>query len=299
MIFVQLKCAAQNINVAFTIDKNYPIFTQIVIFSILENNLSKNHYHFYIVENNMTKRQKIEMENFVKEREQDISFIHISTDKIDNGVNVYKNNFIRGRISRIGIARLLLPEVLPKSVHRVIYLDSDVIVSDDIAKLYNTDLKNNPIGMVIDAYSIRMYKKPDYYNSGVIIMDVDKWRKENLTEKFIKYFHENINLFVGDHPKYLAADQDLLNILLKNRTTTLPLKWNILTNGFGPSLNNTKGIYHYIGPVKPWHFTEGTKHAYYLYYQYWDKSPLKKYKILFYFKYRVFEKIVSFLFANR
>lgn len=294
-IFTQLKCVAQDINVAFTIDKNYPIFTQITIFSILKNNLSNNHYNFFIIENNMTKRQKAEMRRFVQKMGQDISFIHISTDKIDNGINVYENKFIDGRISRIGMARLLLPEVLPDSVHKIIYLDSDVIVSDDIAELYNTDLKNNPIAMVIDIYSVRIYNHPDYYNSGVIVMDVDMWKKEKITKKIITYFQENIDLFTGKRPKYLAADQDLLNILLKDKTTTLPLKWNNLTNAYGPSLN-AKGIHHYIGPIKPWFFTKETEYAYHLYYEYWDKSPLKKYKIFCYLKYHFFPKLRSFLF---
>ena len=297
-IFVQLKCFAQHINVAFTIDKNYPIFTQIVIFSILENNLSKNHYNFYIVENNMTKRQKTEMQKFVEERGHSILFIHTSTDKIDKGINVYKNKFIDGRITRIGMARLLLPEILPKSVHRVIYLDSDVIVSDDIAKLYNTDLKNNPIGMVYDIYSIIVYNNPGYYNSGVILMDIDKCREEKITEEIIAYFHKKMYMFLGERPVYLGADQDLLNIVLKNRTTTLPFKWNILTNEYGPSLKNPNGIFHYIGPLKPWRFEKKTKNAYSLYYEYWDKSPLKKYKLIYYLKYQVFGKVVSFLFGN-
>ncbi len=286
VIITQLKCIAQDINIAFTIDKNYHIFTQIVIFSILENNLSNNHYNFYIVEDNMTKRQKLEMQKFVKERKQDISFIHVDTDKIDNGSNVYKNNYINGRISRIGMARLLLPEILPNSVHKVIYLDSDIIVSDDIAKLYNINLENNPIGMVIDINSVRFYKKPDYYNSGVIIMDVDMWRKEQITEKILKYFHENIDLFIGDSPCYSAPDQDLLNILLKKRITKLPLRWNnLMTNPEGVTFYSTKGINHYLGPIKPWYFVKETKNAYNLYYEYWDKSPLKKYKLYCYLKY--------------
>ena len=293
IILIQLRCLAQDINVAFTIDKNYPVFTQIAIFSILENNLSNNHYNFFIVEDNLTKRQKAEMKNLVKKRKQDITFLHISTDKIDHGFNFYENEYLKGRISRIGMARLLLPEILPDYVHKVIYLDSDVIVSDDLEKLYNTNLENNPLGMVIDIYSVRLYNNPDYYNSGVIVMDLDMWRDEKITEKIIKYFHENIFLFTGKNPKYAAPDQDLLNLLLKNRTTTLHLRWNNLTNMQGESLDDD-GIHHYIGPIKPWLFKKETEEAFHLYYEYWNRSPLKKYKLFYYLKYRFFKKFLSF-----
>jgi lipopolysaccharide biosynthesis glycosyltransferase len=246
----------------------------------------------------MTKRQKLEMQKFVKKRGQDISFINVSPQKIDKGVNVYENFSFKGRISRIGITRLILSEVLPKTVNKVLYLDSDIIVSDDLAKLYNIDLKNNPIGMVLDIYSTRFYKNPGYYNSGVIIMDLDMWRREKISEKIIEYFHENMDLFVAEKPKYLAADQDLLNILLKNRTTTLPLRWNNLTSLRGFGIENATGIHHYIGPIKPWHFEKKTKSKHFLYYEYWNKSPLKKYKIVCYLKYHTFPKIVSYLLKN-
>ena len=112
-------------------------------------------------------------------------------------------------------------------------------------------------------------------------MDLDIWRKDNISEKMISYFVQNKD---SDKLNKLP-DQDLISIVLKNRVTELPQKWNNLC---GPSLANTspslKGLHHYLSGIKPWHFPKTYKKSYNLYYDYWYKSPFKKYKHYYYLK---------------
>ena len=149
---------AQKINVAFTIDNNYPIYTLLVINSILKNNTSNSDYTFYIVENNLSFLNKIKMKRYVEKRKQKIEFININTDKIDKGKWFY--GFSK-RITSIAMVRILLPEIMPANVDRVLYLDGDILVLKDLKELYNTDMEGKAFAM---APNISDYKSVKYCN---------------------------------------------------------------------------------------------------------------------------------------
>ena len=76
-----------HVDVAFTIDNNYPIFTMILMDSILNN--SKANYTFWVVENNITNKNKEKMRKYVESKHQQIEFINIDTNKIDDGDNLF------------------------------------------------------------------------------------------------------------------------------------------------------------------------------------------------------------------
>jgi len=284
ILILPLKSIAQDINVAYTIDKNYSLFAMISIFSVLENNYLNNKYNFFIVENDIPQKRLDEMKNFVNKRGQNIYFIHINSDDICKGENIYLS--LHNRISKIGMARILLPDLLPKNIHRVIYIDADTLVSDDLSKLYNVDLKNNIFGMVKDIHPFLEGKVNQYYNSGLIVMDLDKSRKEKISDKLFNFYYKNHLKFSPDSKgkiKYWLADQDLINLVLKNNIEKLPNKWNNQILADYIMMPQTNGIYHYIGDIKPWHFPKSNVQSYKLYYYYWNKSPFKKYKYYYYF----------------
>ena len=88
------------------------------------------------------------------------------------------------------MARLFAPEVLPASVDRALYLDCDTIVRGGIRGLYRTDLKGNLAGMVMEPTvyekmreSIGLKKDEPYFNSGVILMDLAAWRREDVYKR--------------------------------------------------------------------------------------------------------------------
>jgi lipopolysaccharide biosynthesis glycosyltransferase len=276
---------AENINVAFTIDNNYPIFTLLVINSILCNNVSNSDYTFYIVENNVTDKNKILMKDYVTARGQKIEFINVDTSIIDEGDNLFGFSH---RITKIAMARILLSDLLPKSVHRVIYLDGDIVVTEDLKNLYDIDLGKNTFGMALNISqmeTVELYQTlTEYYNSGVILMDLDKSRKDNIVEDFLAFLRDNRSHFlykgnVEDSHTFLYADQDLINMVMKGKIKTIPQKWNN-QHIDGKSLVpfDSGGIIHYIGNVKPWNFPKDVKPEINVYYQYWKHSGLVKYK---------------------
>lgn len=280
-----------HVDVAFTIDNNYPIFTMILMDSILNN--SKANYTFWVVENNITNKNKEKMRKYVESKHQQIEFINIDTNKIDDGDNLFGfSNYI----TSIGFARILLPDLLPKTVHKVLYLDSDMLATGDISKLYNIPLDDKIAGMVLniveDNYALSLYNfKNGYYNSGMILMNLDMCRKENSPAKMINFVKKNKEKFMFDENnnetiKWVYPDQDLINIVWDGRIKNIPAKWNNQCIR-KRSMDNmySGGIIHYIGPSKPWDF-EGTLSYEYvkIYFDYWKHSPFSKYRYYYFCK---------------
>lgn len=235
---------AENINVVFTIDNNYWIYTLLTINSILANNDSRSNYTFYIVENDLSAKNKKKMRNFVKKHHQNIEFINVDTSVVDNGENLYKKTRQHSYISRIAMARIFIPNLLPKTVHKAIYLDSDILVLTDLKELYDTKIDKYPVALapdITEMKAVEMHSKIYYYNDGIIVMNLDYWRKNKITEKMVSYMLAKKSL-----PK---MDQDLFNLILKGKIKILNTRWN---NQYGLMNSKAKSIIHFVGPDKPW-----------------------------------------------
>lgn len=299
-ITVSFANKTEQINVAFTIDNNYPIFALLSINSILKNNVSNSNYTFYIVENNLTNKNKKKMETFVKKRNQNIEFININEPLLT--LDVYKHKY-SSHVTEIGMARIYLPDLLPKEVEKVLYLDADTLILTDLKDLYNEKLDNYIAGMVLDIddnvdfeNKIYLFKK-DYFNSGVILINLKKAREEKSTQKFIDYFN-NVMLPIingGDVNKYRYPDQDLINIVWKDKIKKLHYKWNMQ----GVCLNEN-GIIHYVTRSKPWEFIpywyDNSILPREIYIKYWDEcSDLRFYRYYYVLKsiYRDYLILVS------
>lgn len=276
-------------NVAFTIDDNYWLYTLLTINSILKHNTSHSFYHFYVIENNLSDKHKARMEHYIKSRHQSIEFINVDTSAVDNGKNLYKKTKEHKYISRIAMARIFLPNLLPENEHKVLYLDSDLLVLTDLKELYDTDITKYSVAMAGDLTevlkAIQMPETPAYYNSGVILMNLDYWRKHKITDKMVKYMNTK---------KYLPKmDQDLINLILKGTIKTIDAKWN---NQYAITSNNYNGIIHFVGPDKPWqyrnHYYKSLKYTQ-EYYKYWNTIPLK-----IYFYHYLFSKMIKYYIYN-
>ena len=155
-------------------------------------------------------------------------------------------------------SRLLLDQKLPVHIDRALWLDTDVIVNSDISQVYHADLKGNVIGAVEDvsvnhltAEHIQHLQKDlgienpqDYFNSGVLLIDLQKWRAQAIGQKAVAFARQHY------HAMH-AQDQDVLNAVLKGNWEHLPGKWN--QSQYLPNLNENEGIIHLIGKCKPWH----------------------------------------------
>lgn len=142
-------------------------------------------------------------------------------------------------LSNMTFVRLWIANYLKES--RIIYLDVDTIIDGPLDELWNTNLGPKVIGAVFDAYTKILSKDSLYINAGVLLMDLDKWRAGNFTEKTQKILQENY---------FRYADQDALNTVLKSYIKYLDLKWNFQLNQPGQVKIKNPVIFHYAAHPK-------------------------------------------------
>jgi lipopolysaccharide biosynthesis glycosyltransferase len=203
----------------------------------------------------------------------------------------------KGHITRAAYYRLLLPELLPQKVREIIYLDSDLIVNADIAELWDLDIGQNHIlavqeqghsAQILSADGgLAMYKElgldPDakQFNSGVMLINLNKWREDNVFKKVVECLEEHKELVRW-------WDQDGLNAVLAGSWGEVDYRWNLLTQIFlnpswddGPvkdrevyeKLIKHPYIIHFNTPSKPWQ--QENNHPYkYLYFSYLNKLQI-------------------------
>jgi lipopolysaccharide biosynthesis glycosyltransferase len=161
---------------------------------------------------------------------------------------------------------LLLPELLPKTLDRILFLDADLLVLDDLAKLWETSIGERVVGAAPDAAiplcgSPRGVKKPGewgipedaiYFNCGVMLISLAEWRKREVTRRALAYLQK-----IGHQVDFLH--QEALNAVLWNDWMPLESRWNLLGSLAGrpyrlPTSDGWQrpGIVHFAGHFKPW-----------------------------------------------
>jgi lipopolysaccharide biosynthesis glycosyltransferase len=170
---------------------------------------------------------------------------------------------VTNHFSSANYYRLLMPEVLSGDV--ALYLDSDVIVSGSIGELFQTDLRDAYLAAVENPgftrhAALKMNESSRYFNSGVMLCNLSRWRSSELKRRVVDMVRENRHVI-----EY--ADQDGLNAIVNGHWIPLGLQYNYQTSmlpGHGCESPveeaNSKPhdclspiIIHFSGRSKPWH----------------------------------------------
>jgi lipopolysaccharide biosynthesis glycosyltransferase len=168
--------------------------------------------------------------------------------------------------------RLIAPRILPTDIDKVLYLDSDIIVRGSLSDLWNTELRDYALAAVEEdprllgrqLSLLGLTQGTKYFNAGVMLINLDYWRRHNIPEKAIAFIKENPT-------KVEYWDQDALNAILSTRWINLPTVWNY-------KVNTNPAVVHFTGPVKPWHWSG--KYAFALeYHKYRRKTPWRRYRL--------------------
>jgi lipopolysaccharide biosynthesis glycosyltransferase len=156
-------------------------------------------------------------------------------------------------------ARIMLASIIHEE--RVIYLDSDLVIKRDLGDLFHADLNGHVVGVAGVGNiewalerefftSIGLDKEAKYFNAGVLVMDLDKWRAFNITRKCIE--------FADKYPDMLlTADQTVLNyVFYRNNFCELDKSYNRAlyadSNSVDPAESGS--VFHFVGAPKPWDF---------------------------------------------
>lgn len=142
--------------------------------------------------------------------------------------------------------RLFISNLLPKKLERVIYLDCDTIVCQDIAELYQYPLDGKILGGVDDCKSkkyrwvLGLPPNANYINAGVLLIDLSKWRKFNCEQRIINYI-------CSHNGKIHFEDQGAINAVLNSEIKLLPIKYNVMTHFYDL---NYQELLSFRNPVK-------------------------------------------------
>ena len=256
------------IHIVLAGDSDYAQHATVAMTSALLCATKPERFVFYMLGDGLTAEIEDKMRLSVTKFGAALNFPSVDTQKLDK----YQVN---GTYNKTVYLRLDIAQLLPSDVKKAIYLDCDVVVMDDMAKLWDTEMGEYPLAAVPD-YGIMAsgkswrdkeknigVKSGDlYFNSGVLVIDLDAWRRENYGERVGNLAAR----FAYRHP-----DQDALNKVFYRNWQPLPLRWNVIPpvwNLFLKVLLNRNyrraalkarqniGILHYAGGYKPWEYEE-------------------------------------------
>lgn len=207
-------------NILYTLNDKFAPQVGAAITSICENNKEVKDINFYLITLNFKKSSISMMKKLVKKYNRSIYFY-----ELDNIEKYFSFDFDTLGWNKVIVARLLVDKILPSDIKRILYLDGDTIVRGNLEGLYNTDMGSKLIGMSIEPTidkkriaSLNLGDKP-YCNSGVLLIDLEKWRSKKSGEKIIDYYREKKG-------KLFAADQDAINGALKNDIYVISPRYN-------------------------------------------------------------------------
>ena len=245
------------IPVFFASDDNYIPCLAVAIHSLEKNASKKNNYRLIILHSGMSEKGQQEIKEFEQEN------IKIEFKDISNIENDLKDDLalrLRDYYSSTIYYRIFIGTLFPE-YHKAVYIDSDVILLDDIANLYNTDLEGNiigaiPDGVVHDSKKLQDYvevndgvENKKYFNSGVLVIDLDKFRETRVDERFVR-------ILTKYNCDTIAPDQDYLNILCKDKVKYLPLSWDKMPDYCEHLDEKDIHLIHYNMFKKPWHYRD-------------------------------------------
>jgi lipopolysaccharide biosynthesis glycosyltransferase len=268
------------INIVFTTDRRYLKPMAAAMASVIAHTPNTK-LDIYILHNSIETKQQQQFCNYFNTELVSINFKQVQPKQLKNLILPSSNYESFDYFSQAIYFRLLIPYLLPNTIEKAIYLDADTISCHSIKSLWDINLGTHPLGAVVEPCSpedppgFRYNHENDlnlsgyYFNSGVLLLDLEKLRKVDLLEKSKQIIKKNNLIF---------PDQDIFNVIFNNNFLLLPPKYNSLCFSGSPAIlnllkyfllsgkknpypdnlvleaGNQPHILHFFGKYKPWHF---------------------------------------------
>jgi lipopolysaccharide biosynthesis glycosyltransferase len=255
--------ARQSIAIACAADDTYALPLSVMLVSFFSTLDKRVDPHVFIINSGISSDNKDKITQSIGSDKQ------ISWCSPD--ISLTKDLFVSRHISHTSYLRLLLPDFVPEVFSKIIFLDSDMIIRNDLYKLWSIPIDDNYLIASQDAYyrylsgkftylpGVNLPKNAEYFNAGVLVINLEKWRKEKIGTKILDCA-KGYSAFLEHH------DQDAMNIVLLNKWKKMDARWNqqkffysyqLLKNNPIPkndydNLINDPCIVHFTGEDKPW-----------------------------------------------
>ncbi|CAL5421522.1 unnamed protein product [Camellia sinensis] len=260
------------IHIAMTLDTTYLRGSVAGVFSVLQHATCPENIVFHFLSSTTThRRNSADLRRTILTTFPYLSFHlhHFDTNLVKNKIS---SSIRRALDQPLNYARIYLADLIPISVNRIIYFDSDLIVVDNIANLWSIDLKSHVLGapeychanfssyFTNKFWSIPIFstvfsnRNPCYFNTGVMVIDLQKWRQGKYTEKLENWMRlqKRYRIYeLGSLPPFL--------LVFAGNVESIEHRWN--QHGLGG--DNVQGLcrdlhpgpvslLHWSGKGKPW-----------------------------------------------
>ncbi|XP_004489349.1 probable galacturonosyltransferase-like 9 [Cicer arietinum] len=271
---MKLVCDKSLVHISMTIDFDYLRGSMAAIHSILKHTSCPKNLFFHLIASDSRKENKDDL----------FKIVHSSFPSLSFKVYVFKQSLVENLISPsirqalenpLNYARSYLAELLDECVERVIYLDSDIIVVDDIQDLWKVSLSDSSVigapeychanftryfsyefwssSEFFDEFEGRK-RKACYFNTGVMVMDLVKWRKGEYTKKIEKWMEiQKVRKIykLGSLPPFLMVFGGNVEGI-EHRWNQHGLGGDNVVDGCRSLHHGPVSLLHWSGKGKPW-----------------------------------------------
>ncbi|MBP1930895.1 glycosyltransferase family 8 protein [Ammoniphilus resinae] len=261
-----------------TTNDQYAKHLGVMLTSLLENSKNRERIKIFIIDGDLSRVNKKRLRQVVARYKKEITFLtpdHKLFRKFPAESTI-------GYITRDTYYRIGLPILLDKNIHKVLYLDCDLIVKGDLTRLWEINLKGYALAAVNETYwygswekdrllsELGLAKESLYFNAGVLLLNIKKWREMNVSKRLVN--------FLKAHPNLRYMDQDAMNVVLHRYWLRIHCKWNYTTYHWDSVPNVNPKIIHFCGWHKPWNTEIRYREDYLKYLQLsgWDRDKTVK-----------------------
>lgn len=270
------------IPVVMICDDNFAMQTAVALTSMYVNKSKETEYCVHVIMSECSDESKA-MVKAAEKPDFSVTIIEATSDKFANVKQ-------KAHVSKSALHKFFICEMLPQ-YDKILYLDGDIIVREDLWELYNTDISNAFFAAI--NHSLGIITGERKHNGGVLLLNVIKMRENGMAQIMIKKREE-----LGERK---SMDQETFHMLLRDQKLALLPKYNVMLDKidyekkyypladynkfYGTSYHSraeiikTAGIVHFTGALKPWKYTfPKCADEWYGYYKicFGEKSKLKR-----------------------
>jgi lipopolysaccharide biosynthesis glycosyltransferase len=232
------------IHLAIAFDVNYLHPFSALLCSILENN-KPGQIHIHTIATAISDLEIKALKEYVEKNGACILFYQIDE-------SIVKRFVLTDKWTHAVYYRLLFPLLVNESVERLLYLDCDTIVLKDLNGFYQLDLAQYPVAAVYDNYVkkqalLGITEEGHYFNSGVMLIDVKKWREKKISELAMEYL-------LAHSERIKFVDQCALNAVLQSNWKRIDSRFNLMYS-YVPSALSKQQLAIFLNDIVVVHFT--------------------------------------------
>lgn len=170
------------INICMITDNNYVIPTAVAITSAISHKKDTSVYHFYLLVNNISNFNRKQLEKLAGEQ--------VVIDFIETDIAKYESIMVKTHVSQAAALKFDVPNII--GCNRILYIDGDILVREDLEKLFNVDMEDCLIAAVRDmGGEVKLHFNDllgteNYFNSGVMLLDLAGLRRGDYPVKLKK-----------------------------------------------------------------------------------------------------------------